>query len=32
MIAASAEEFGVELWQHVDNVILAMRKIARVRS
>lgn len=29
MIAASAEEFGVELWQHVDNVILAMRKIAK---
>ena len=23
-----AEEFGVELWTHVDNVILAMRKIA----
>lgn len=23
-----AEEFGVELWVHVDNVILAMRKIA----
>ncbi len=23
-----AEEFGVELWEHVDNVILAMRKIA----
>ena len=23
-----AAEFGVELWQHVDNVILAMRKIA----
>lgn len=29
MIAASAEEFGVELWQHVDNVIVAMRNIAR---
>lgn len=27
-IARGAEEFGVELWQHVDNVILAMRKIA----
>lgn len=27
-IAGSAEEFGVELWQHVDTVILAMRKIA----
>jgi putative nucleotidyltransferase with HDIG domain len=24
----SAEEFGVELWQHVANVILAMRSIA----
>ncbi len=27
-IAQGAEEYGVELWQHVDNVILAMRKIA----
>lgn len=27
-IAAATEEFGVELWQHVDNVILAMRGIA----
>ena len=27
-IAQSAEEFGMELWQHVDNVILAMRPIA----
>ena len=27
-IAAGAEEFGVELWQHVGNVILAMRRIA----
>jgi putative nucleotidyltransferase with HDIG domain len=27
-IASGAEEFGIELWQHVDNVILAMRKIA----
>ncbi|HZU86771.1 MAG TPA: HD domain-containing protein [Anaerolineaceae bacterium] len=23
-----AQEFGIELWEHVDNVILAMRKIA----
>jgi len=27
-IARSAEEFDVELWQHVDNVITAMRMIA----
>lgn len=27
-IAKAAEEFGIELWQHVDNVILAMRSIA----
>lgn len=27
-IEESAEEFGVELWEHVDNVIQAMRKIA----
>lgn len=27
-IARSAEEFGVELWEHVGNVILAMRAIA----
>lgn len=27
-IAEAALEFGVELWQHVENVILAMRKIA----
>ncbi len=27
-IAESAQEFGVELWEHVDNVILAMRRIA----
>jgi putative nucleotidyltransferase with HDIG domain len=27
-IARSAEEFGVELWAHVDHVILAMRAIA----
>jgi putative nucleotidyltransferase with HDIG domain len=24
----AAQDFGVELWEHVDNVILAMRKIA----
>lgn len=27
-IAQGAQEFGVELWRHVDNVILAMRAIA----
>jgi putative nucleotidyltransferase with HDIG domain len=27
-ISRSAEEFGVELWQHVDQVIVAMRSIA----
>ncbi len=27
-IARGAEEFGIDLWQHVDNVILAMRSIA----
>jgi putative nucleotidyltransferase with HDIG domain len=27
-IVQGAEDFGVELWEHVDNVILAMRKIA----
>lgn len=27
-MAEAAAEFGVELWEHVDNVILAMRKIA----
>lgn len=27
-IAQSAEDFGVELWEHTDNVILAMRSIA----
>ncbi len=27
-MVAGAQEFGVELWQHVDEVILAMRKIA----
>jgi putative nucleotidyltransferase with HDIG domain len=27
-IAKSAEEFGIELWEHVGNVILAMRSIA----
>jgi putative nucleotidyltransferase with HDIG domain len=27
-IAQAAEQFGVELWQHVDNIILAMRRVA----
>jgi putative nucleotidyltransferase with HDIG domain len=27
-IAQATEQFGVELWEHVGNVILAMRKIA----
>lgn len=27
-IAKAAEDFGVDLWEHVDNVILAMRRIA----
>jgi len=27
-VAQAADDFEVELWQHVDNVILAMRKIA----
>jgi putative nucleotidyltransferase with HDIG domain len=27
-MAEAAQEFGVELWEHVDNVILAMRRIA----
>jgi putative nucleotidyltransferase with HDIG domain len=27
-IARATAEFGIELWQHVDNVILAMRTIA----
>jgi len=27
-IAKAAEEFGVDLWEHVDNVILAMRRIS----
>jgi putative nucleotidyltransferase with HDIG domain len=27
-IAHSAQEFGIELWEHVSNVILAMRTIA----
>lgn len=27
-IAANTQEIGVDLWQHVDNVILAMRRIA----
>ena len=29
-MAAAAEEFGVELWEHVQNVILAMRTIAPI--
>jgi predicted hydrolase (HD superfamily) len=24
----AAQEFGVEIWEHVDNIILAMRRIA----
>jgi putative nucleotidyltransferase with HDIG domain len=27
-ISRATEEFGIELWEHVDNVILAMREIA----
>lgn len=27
-IAAAADEFGIELWEHVGNVILAMRRVA----
>jgi putative nucleotidyltransferase with HDIG domain len=27
-ISRATEEFGVDLWEHVDNVILAMRRIA----
>jgi putative nucleotidyltransferase with HDIG domain len=27
-IAKAAQEFGVDLWEHTDNVILAMRRIA----
>jgi predicted hydrolase (HD superfamily) len=27
-IARTAEEFGVDLWEHVDNVIQAMRAIS----
>jgi predicted hydrolase (HD superfamily) len=27
-IAQAVDEFGVELWEHVDNVIVAMRRIA----
>ena len=27
-MAEAAKDFGVELWEHVDNVIMAMRKIA----
>ena len=29
-IARGAEEFGVELWEHVNNVIQAMRKVAPI--
>lgn len=29
MIAQGAQEFGVDLWQHVDFAIIAMRKIAK---
>jgi predicted hydrolase (HD superfamily) len=27
-ITAATQEFGLDLWEHVDNVILAMRRIA----
>lgn len=27
-MARGAQEFGIELWEHVDNIIAAMRKIA----
>ena len=27
-IASATAEFGIEMWEHVDNVILAMRRIA----
>jgi predicted hydrolase (HD superfamily) len=27
-IARATADFGMELWEHVDNVILAMRRIA----
>ena len=27
-MAKAAEEFGIELWEHVGNVITAMRRIA----
>lgn len=30
MMAEAAEEFGIELWEHVGNVIAAMRRIAPV--
>lgn len=30
LMAAAAQEFGVELWQHVENVISAMRSIASI--
>ncbi|MCX6054944.1 MAG: HDIG domain-containing protein [Chloroflexi bacterium] len=29
-IALSAEEFGIPLWEHCDNVLIAMREIAQV--
>jgi putative nucleotidyltransferase with HDIG domain len=29
-IAKAAEEFGIDLWEHVGNVILAMRTIIRI--
>jgi putative nucleotidyltransferase with HDIG domain len=28
-IEQAAREFGIELWEHVDNVIMAMRRIAK---
>lgn len=28
-IARATEEFGLDLWEHVDNVIVAMRRIAK---
>jgi predicted hydrolase (HD superfamily) len=27
-MAAAAADFGIELWEHIQNVILAMRSIA----
>jgi predicted hydrolase (HD superfamily) len=29
-IAAAADEFGIDLWEHVGNVIEAMRRVAPV--